>query len=258
MPADWKCANVCSIFKKGKKTIPGNYRPVSLTSHVCKVFEGMVKDKIIDHIDRHNLLNPSQHGFVKNKSCLTNLLETVSFLADCVDNHKNVDIVYLDFQKAFDKVPHKRLLLKIKSFGIEGRVLNWIKNWLIDRKQRVVLNGTFSDWTNVTSGVPQGSVLGPLLFIIFVNDMEQSVVSKLLKFAGDAKLSGCVSATASVNVSRDDLKSLCQWSEDWQMPFNVEKCKVMHLGARNGKEQYSINSNVLVEVDVERDLGIII
>ena len=115
VPADWKCANVCSIFKKGKKTIPGNYRSVSLTSHVCKVFEGMVKDKIIDHIDRHNLLNPSQHGFVKNKSCLTNLLETVSFLADCVDNHKNIDIVYLDFQKAFDKVPHKRLLLKIKS-----------------------------------------------------------------------------------------------------------------------------------------------
>ena len=109
-----------------------------------------------------------------------------------VDNYKNVDVVYLEFQKAFNKVPHKRLLLKIKSFGIEGRVLNWIKNWLADRKQRVVLNGTFSDWINVTSGVPQGSVLGPLLFIIFVNDMEPAV-SKLLKFADDAKLFGCVS-----------------------------------------------------------------
>jgi hypothetical protein len=149
-------------------------------------------------------------------------------------------------------------LIKLKSFRITDNVYNWIENWLSDREQRVVLNGSFSDWKQVTSGVPQGSVLGPLLFIIFVDDMDQAVCSKLLKFADDAKLFRCVSDPGSVDVLRDDLKSLCHWSEDWQMVFNVDKCKVMHFGAHNAKETYSINNNVLADVIEERDLGVII
>lgn len=258
VPADWKQANVCAIYKKGPKALPENYRPVSLTSHVCKTFESILKDKICEHIDKYNLMNHSQHGFVKNKSCLTNLLEFVAFVSDCIDAHKEVDVIYLDFQKAFDKVPHKRLLTKIKSFGIAEHVYNWIENWLTDRKQRVVVNDSFSDWKCVTSGVPQGSVLGPLLFIIYVNDMDEALVSRLLKFADDAKLFRCISDPDSVNILRDDLKSLCQWSEDWQMVFNVEKCKIMHFGTKNAKEQYSINNDSLSEVIEERDLGIII
>ena len=134
VPKDWKQANVCAIFKKGKKSSPENYRPVSLTSHVCKIFESILKDRIVEHIDKYNLLSTSQHGFVKNKSCLTNLLEFLTFVSTCVDDHKEVDVIYLDFQKAFDKVPHKRLLSKVKSFGISGKVYTWIESWLIDRK----------------------------------------------------------------------------------------------------------------------------
>src|SRR6267154_3744066 len=110
-----------------------------------------------------------------------------------MDGHKEVDVIFLDFQKAFDKVPHKRLLAKLKSFVIIEKVYIWIERWLFGRKQRVVLNGSFSEWKSVTRGVPQGSVLGPLLFIIFVNDMDQSVLSQLLKFADDATLFRCVS-----------------------------------------------------------------
>jgi len=208
VPTDWKQANVCAIFKKGQKALPENYRPVSLTSHVCKMFESIVKDNIVAHIEKYDLLNSSQHGFVKGKSCLTNLLEFITFVSDCIDGHKDVDVIYLEFQKAFDKVPHKRLLSKVKSFGITGKVSNWIEKWLLDRKQRVVLNGSFSEWKSVTSGVPQGSVLGPLLFIMFVDDMNHSVVSNLLKFADDAKLFRCVSDPGNVDVLKDDLNSL--------------------------------------------------
>jgi len=258
VPIDWKQANVCAIFKKGQRTSPGNYRPISLTSHVCKVLESILKDKILEHIDKYALLNPSQHGFVKHKSCLTNLLEFISFVSDCMDNHKKVDVIFLDFQKAFDKVPHKRLLAKIKSFGITENVYKWIESWLIGRKQRVVLNGSYSEWKTVASGVPQGSVLGPLLFLLFVNDMDESIINQLLKFADDTKLFGCVSSQEGVDLLRNDLRSLIQWSEDWQMLFNVEKCKVMHFGANNTKENYSINNTVLSVVKEEKDLGVII
>src|SRR6267154_759870 len=224
VPSDWKQANVFAIFKKGQKTLPENYRPVSLTSHICKIFESILKDKILEHIDKYSLLNPSQHGFVKNKSCLTNLLETLTFVSDCMDDHKEVDVIFLDFKKTFDKVPHKRLLAKLKSFGIVEKVYIWIENWLFERKPRVVLNGSFSEWKSVTSGVPQGSVLGPLLFIIFVNDMDQSALSQLLKFADDAKVFRCVTDQGSVDMLKDDLRLLCQWSDDWQMLFNVDKC----------------------------------
>src|SRR6267154_1205041 len=154
MPSDWKQANVCAIFKKGQNILPKNYRPVNLTSHTCKIFESILKDKILEHIDKYSLLNPSQHGFVRNKSCLTNLLEFVTFVSDCMDDHKEVDVIFLDFQKAFDKVPHKRLLAKLKSFGIIEKVYMCIESWLSERKQRVVLNGSFSEWKPVTSGVP--------------------------------------------------------------------------------------------------------
>jgi len=133
VPTDWKQANVCAIFKKGQKALPGNYRPVSLTSHVCKVFESILKDKILEHIDKYSLLNPSQYGFAKNKSCLTNLREFVTFVSDCMDDHKEVDVIFLDFQKAFDKVPHKCLLAKLKSFGITEKVYRWIENWLLSK-----------------------------------------------------------------------------------------------------------------------------
>ena len=175
VPTDWKHVNVTPIFKKGDKSDPGNYRPVSLTSQICKVLESILRDNIVNHLNTHTLLLKSQHGFTKGKSYLTNLLSFLEDVTKAIDEGKPLDVIYLDFSKAFDKVPHKRLLHKIASHCISGNVAAWIGKWLCDRKQQVVLNGKFSRLQDVLSGVPQGSVLGPILFLIFVNDIDTVV-----------------------------------------------------------------------------------
>ena len=266
VPEDWRRANVTPIFKKGSKADVGNYRPVSLTSVLCKAMEGILKDAIMDHLISNELLGESQHGFLAGKSCLTNLLEYLNVLTRLVDEGHSVDVLYLDFSKAFDKVPHSRLLDKLAAVGIGGAVLQWIQAWLTDRKQRVVLNGHASEWRPVLSGVPQGSVLGPLLFLVFINDIDGAVdvtASVIFKFADDSKVLRQVESEEDRLALQADIDSLFKWSEDWQMLFNASKCKVLHFGKRNPRFNYTMGgyapAGTVLQVDTEeKDLGVVV
>ena len=154
VPADWKKANVTPIFKKGSKGDPGNYRPVSLTSVACKIMESVLRDAITEHLERNHLISGSQHGFFKGRSCATNLLEFLEKAMLAADEGKAMDVVFLDFAKAFDKVPREQLLKKLQAHGIRRNLLHWVSEWLTGRTQCVLLNGEVSSWIEVLSGVP--------------------------------------------------------------------------------------------------------
>ena len=260
VPEDWRMANVCPIYKKGSRSQPLNYRPVSLTSQLVKIMESILRDRIVAHLEGNDLINESQHGFRSKKSCLTNLVEFLCFVTDSIDEGIPVDTIFLDFAKAFDKVPHKRLISKMKSLGISGKILDWVRSWLKDRMQRVCVREECSAWRRVTSGVPQGSVLGPVLFIIYVNDIDKNLLNRLLKFADDTKLLGRARNKADYEAIQHDLDKLAQWSERWLMDFNVDKCKVMHFMPRNctTTEKYVLNGRILESSNVEKDLGVVI
>lgn len=258
VPLEWREAGVVPLFKKGKKSEPENYRPVSLTSLICKIIESILKDSILDHLDKFSLINDSQHGFSKGRSCLTNLLVFMEEITHSLDEGNSVDVIYLDFAKAFDKVPYRRLFSKLRSHGIGGKVTQWIEAWLTNRKQKVGLNKKYSDWSSVVSGVPQGSVLGPLLFLIYINDLDVGIISKLGKFADDTKVARGVSNDREVDILREDLCNIFQWSVDWQMLFNLDKCTVIHLGSKNPQREYKMGNNILKKSKQERDLGVII
>ena len=258
VPLDWKSANVTPIFKKGEKSHPGNYRPISLTSVVCKLLETVIRNNMVKFLEDNQFMKDSQHGFRNKRSCLTNLLDFFHDVFDKYDECRSVDIIYLDFQKAFDKVPHRRLLDKLLTHGICGSIHKWIKDWLSERKQRVVINGVSSPWLNVKSGVPQGSVLGPVLFLIYVNDLDDGLMCKVSNFADDTKITSKVTSTQEKKALQSDLNQLTCWANKWQMEFNIEKCKVLHIGSSNDRVQYEMNGQKLKEVNKEKDLGVTI
>ena len=164
---------------------------------------------MVEFLVKHNLINTSQHGFLKARSCLTNLLCFFEDITKRVDDGSPVDVVYLDFQKAFDKVPHQRLLLKLKAHGND--VINWIEKWLTHRRQRVIVDGEISNWKSVLRGVPQGSVLGPILFLIYINDLEDDISSKVLEFADDTKVFRKGTNDTNKQSLQDDLDKLVKW-----------------------------------------------
>ena len=256
VPEDWRKANVTPIYKKGGRGQVGNYRPVSLTSQISKIMESLIRDHIVRFLESNNLIRNSQHGFRTGRSCLSNLLVFMDKVTAAVEKCENVDVIYLDFAKAFDKVPHRRLMEKLKSHGIGGKIGSWIEAWLLGRQQRVCLQGKASDWTAVTSSVPQGSVLGPLLFIIFINDLDSGIINSILKFADDTKVFGSINDMEDRDALQRDLDRMMEWAKVWQMEFNVDKCKVMHLGRDNIKYKYIMDGKELTTTDLEKDLGI--
>lgn len=258
VPLDWTLGSVVPIYKKGNRQEPGNYRPVSLTSVVSKVLESLIRDRLLQHLTENNLLSNYQHGFRPGRSCSTQLVEVLDQWSRVLEEHSPLDVVYFDFRKAFDSVPHCRLLYKLSCYGIRGKLLSWIRSFLTARRQRVVLNGFSSDWIDVTSGVPQGTVLGPLLFLVYVNDLPDAVQCPLRMFADDTKLFARVTTDREVSELQTDIDALAAWSRTWLMPFNDEKCKVLHIGPATLSAQYTIGDTLLSCTEVEKDLGVLI
>ena len=270
-PSDWRSANVTPIHKKGDRTDPSNYRPVSLTSQVCKVLESIVRKQLLEHLTENNILRDEQHGFREGRSCLTNLLGIMEDWTKIIDEGDGIDVAYLDFRKAFDLVSHKHLLYKMSKYGIKHQVLKWVQSFLQQRTQRVVVRGEKSEPCNVTSGVPQGSVLGPILFLIFINDLPLGVISPVSLFADDSKVfSRIISEKNSLKrkksgnyfkgneVLQNDLNSIREWARRWKMEFNVDKCKIMHMGRSNPQHTYSMDGAELTKSVKEKDLGVLV
>ena len=256
VPDSWKEAEVVPIFKKGKRDDPGNYRPVSLTSVCGKIMEKIVRKEIVDHSERNEVISDVQHGFVQGKSCQTQLLTVIEEWTKWMEERKPFDCLYFDYRKAFDSVPHMRLMRKIESCGITGQVQRWIKSFLQGRRQRVRVGEAVSGWKKVTSGIPQGSVLGPTLFVLFINDLPQVVESRVALFADDTKVFREIQSDEDREKLQQDIDELLIWSKKWQLPFNESKCKVMHYGKTNRKADYNLGGVQIVEVSEENDIGV--
>ena len=265
LPDDWLLANVSPIYKKDNKHVAGNYRPVSLTSIVCKMFETLIREEVMDYLKKNKLLSPKQFGFLSGRSTTLQLLQVLDKWTSILDRGGAIDVIYFDFMKAFDKVSHGRLLQKLRSYGINGKLHSWIGAFLSDRKQRVTVNGSYSSWESVTSGVPQGSVLGPLLFVIFIDDMPEVVDenSLLVMFADDAKLSREVPTIEDKEITQEDINHLHGWAKENEMSHHPGKCHVLKVGEREITlhdlfNPYRLGETILKTVANERDLGVII
>ena len=189
-PDIWKKSNVIPVHKKNDKRLVNNYRPISLLPIFGKIFEKIIFNKIYNYLSKENLLNPNQSGFRPSDSCMNQLLAITHKIFEAFDCNPSLEVrsVFLDISKAFDNVWHEGLIYKIRSMGISGDLLNLLENYLSDRYQRVVLNGQTSSWTPVLAGVPQGSILGPLLFLIYINDLPNELQSNAKLFADDTSL----------------------------------------------------------------------
>ncbi len=270
-PAFYKFSNVSPLHQKDSKALPSNYRPISLTSHVIKVFERIIRKKLVLHLEMNNLICNKQHGFRSGRSCLTQLLHHFDDVLESLTNNCDFDSIYLDYAKAFDKVDHKLLIRKLHLYAINPKIIKWIESFLSDRKQAVVVDGHLSFLALIISGVPQGTVLGPILFLIFINDIEHCITKSIIRcFADDTRVSKSVTCEQDVSLLQDDLFSVIQWSERNNMTLHMDKFEYMcHQHNRRSTlvelpfvselYQYSISHDKsLTPVGQLRDLGVLI
>lgn len=255
-PEVWKTAHIIPIFKSGDKSCCENYRPVSILSCLAKLHESVVYDVLYAHFQP--LLSPNQHGFTKNKSTISNLLEYKNYLCGAFAKNTQVDSIYTDFSKAFDKVNHRILCKKLQLFGIHGSLLRWIESYLERRNQLVALKAELSAPICVTSGVPQGSHLGPLFFIVFINDLIENLSCPCLLYADDLKVFSVIKSIKDAESLQNDLNSITHWCKVNHMFLNVKKCAVVTFTRKVNKINfdYNINGQILQRLTQIKDLGV--
>ena len=227
-PNTWKLANVTPIHKKNDKQLINNYRPISLLPICSKLFEKLIFDQLYSFLTTNNLITKNQSGFRPSDSTTNQLLDLVDTIHQSFDSSPTLEVraVFMDISKAFDKVWHDGLIFKLKQNGVSGTLLELFGDYLSNRKQRVVLNGSLAEYNDIKSGVPQGSVLGPLLFLIYINDLEENIKSQIRFFADDTKLYSIVKdpVTSASNLN-DDLETIHRWAQQWKMEFNPDPAK---------------------------------
>ena len=215
-----------ALFKSGDRQLPENYRPISLTSVVCKLMERIIRNEIVSHMESNNLFAEEHYGFIAGRSCTTQLLEFMEEITEALDRGDDVDVIYLDFAKAFDKIPHQRLLAKLHGYGIQGKTHEWISDFLSSRQQRVVVNGVYSDWVPVTSGIPQGSVLGPVLFLVYINDLPDELKCLKKLFADDGKVYSPIRNIQDEVNMQGNVDNSEDWADKWEMFFSTKNVNI--------------------------------
>ena len=264
VPEEWKDAEIIPIHKGGSKAVMANFRPVALTSVVCKIFEKIICSAILCFLVTNDLISKQQHGFVRGRSCQTNILLCLERWTELVDSGKSVDVAYFDYAKAFDKVSHRLLLIKLRAYGIEGKLLTWITAWLKGRRQRVVVGNAKSPWLPVISGTTQGTVLGFLLFLIYINDLPGQCApqdeSVIMLLADDTKTFQVIDGDEEQQKQnqiemQERVDRIAQWAKTWRMEINPIKSKVMHVGRMNPGLPYHINQSEISAVSTEKDIG---
>ena len=269
IPHCYKKQTITPVHKKGPKSKAANYRPISLTSHIIKIFERIIRKAIVNHLEKNHLLYKHQHGFLKGRSCLTQLLKHIDTILHNLLNGHDTDSIYLDFSKAFDKVDHNILLSKLYSYGIRGKLLAWIKCYLANRVQTVVVNGNQSFPAPVISGVPQGTVLGPVLFLIYINDLHKCVNHSIIShFADDTRILKAITHASDSELLQEDLIAAIHWSDRNQMILHPDKFEFLchtlrksnllqELPFYNQFVEYSTPDGTLITpTDIVRDLGV--
>ena len=261
VPNEWRSAIVTPLFKKGLPSMRTNYRPVSLTSVICKLMERIIASQLLEYLRSHGVISKQQHGFLARRSTTTNLLETLNDWTIALRDNNKISAVYVDYSKAFDTVTHPKLFQKLIAYGITGNLLNWIICFLTDRKQVTRVGESLSEEVYLKSGVVQGSCLGPLLFLLFINDvttvLDSNTTCKL--YADDVKLYSVVKTSTDAAVFQDNINRLKEWSDSWQLQISTTKCSSMNLARSDSNSfVFSLGDSKLPVAKSVKDLGVTI
>ena len=261
-PELWKLANVVPIYKNGERHDKKNYRPISLLSCIGKLMERCVSKHILQYLIKNNIVTTLQSGFKPGDSTVNQMIDIYHTIASAIDNGKEVRSVFCDISKAFDRVWHQGLLSKLHSIGIRGKLLLWLQSYLQHRKQRVFIHGKTSQFKELSAGVPQGSVLGPLLFIIFINDIVEEITCNIRLFADDTSLSITVEDPESAaRIINEDLNKIHAWATKWLVTFNPTKTKTVTFSTKRVKVDHpplKFGGTTLEQVQSHKHLGIVL